>query len=43
MTAGESLKVFIVEDHPIVRRGLIDVVRDHYDVVGSADSASSAI
>ena len=43
MTAGESLKVFIVEDHPIVRRGLVDVVRDNYDVVGSADSASSAI
>ena len=43
MTVMDPLKVFIVEDHPIVRRGLVDVVGEHYEVVGSADRASSAI
>ena len=43
MTPDEALRVFIVEDHPIVRRGLVDVVAEHHDVAGSADSASSAI
>ena len=42
MSGEAPLKVFIVEDHPIVRRGLVDVVGEHHDVVGSADSASSA-
>jgi DNA-binding NarL/FixJ family response regulator len=43
MTEPSTCSVFIVEDHPIVRRGLVDLVGGHYDVVGSADGASAAI
>jgi len=35
--------VFVVEDHPVVRRGVESIVGSHYRLVGSADEANSAI
>jgi len=43
MSDVSACRVFIVEDHPIVRRGLVDLISGHHEVVGSADSASAAI
>lgn len=35
--------VFIVEDHPLVRRGIEAVIAREYRLVGSADEVSSAV
>lgn len=43
MTTREAIRVFIVEDHPIVRSGLVNLIHDRYEVVGSADNAATAI
>ena len=43
MTGNDAIRVFVVEDHPIVRNGLVNLLGDRYDVVGSADQASTAI
>lgn len=43
MTSSSAPTVFVVEDHPIVRRGIVGLVGEHYEVVGSAESASAAI
>ena len=39
----ESAEIFIVDDHPIMRRGIEAVVDSTYSLVGSADEAGAAI
>lgn len=39
----EAPSVFIVEDHPLVRRGIEAVIAREYRLVGSADEASTAV
>ena len=41
--SADSIRVFIVDDHPIVRQGVRSVLANHADiqVVGEADGASS--
>ena len=41
MTAEPS--IFVVEDHPVVRRGVEALIGSHYRLVGSADEAGAAI
>lgn len=43
MDAMSRARIFIVEDHPVVRRGIESLTTSHYDLVGSADDASAAI
>jgi DNA-binding NarL/FixJ family response regulator len=43
MTSGRQARVFIVEDHDIVRFGLEKLVEDRYDLVGSADNVVDAV
>lgn len=43
MTGDAVIRVFVVEDHPIVRSGLVNLIGAKYEVVGSADNASTAI
>ncbi len=40
---GARPRIFVVEDHPIVRRGIAALVEERYDLVGSADEATVAI
>ncbi|GHE25063.1 MULTISPECIES: response regulator [Streptomyces] len=44
-TAGEPTRVFLVDDHEVVRRGLRDLIDDEPDlrVVGEAGSADQAL
>jgi len=35
--------IFVVEDHPVVRRGIESLIGSEYDLVGSADEVSAAI
>lgn len=35
-------RVFIVEDHPVVRRGLMTLLEPLYDMAGSSDEAAAA-
>jgi DNA-binding NarL/FixJ family response regulator len=41
--AGERLRVFIVDDHPMARAGLRSMIEDHVDVVGEADEVEAAV
>ena len=45
VTAKEKRRVFIVEDHPITRRGLLELINHEPDltVCGEADSAARAL
>lgn len=40
---SQSLRVFIVEDHPIMRRGIEATISSKHILVGSADEAQAAI
>lgn len=42
MTYSDA-SVFIVEDHPLVRRGIEAVIARHYRLAGSADEVGSAV
>lgn len=41
--SSEKPRVFVVEDHPVVRRGIESLISSQYDLVGSADEAGAAI
>ena len=43
MTRDEAIRVFVAEDDPIVRSGLVSLIDDKYEVAGSADNAPTAI
>jgi DNA-binding NarL/FixJ family response regulator len=45
MSQGQAIRVFILDDHELVRRGLGDLLRDAggFDVVGESASAQEAI
>lgn len=43
MTDHERLRVFIVDDHDVVRAGMRAILEGDFDVVGEADNVDSAI
>ncbi len=45
MTDGPPIRVFLLDDHEIVLRGLVDLLNNHVDltVVGQATTASAAL
>lgn len=43
MTDAGNARVFVVEDHPIVLRGIASLIDQRFDLVGSADEVGSAV
>ena len=43
MTDGDLLRVFIVDDHALVRSGIRAELGGHVEVVGEADEAGAAV
>ncbi|MEM1108180.1 MAG: response regulator transcription factor [Planctomycetota bacterium] len=43
--ANQTARIVVIDDHPIVRRGLIELINDvdEFDVVGEAPDVSSAL
>lgn len=39
----ERPRIFVVEDHPVTRRGTTAILSEHFDVVGTADSVGPAV
>ncbi len=43
MTDGRPLRVFVVDDHALIRSGIRTEIGDHVDVVGEADEVPAAV
>lgn len=43
MVESSAATILLVDDHPLVRKGVESLVERHYRVIGSADSVSSSV